>query len=52
MSLNIVDFPIVLKVYSDANWIFDLDETNLLVVIDSHLDWAGFMEIDQTNNYC
>jgi len=45
MSLNIEDFPIVLEVYSDANWVSDSDETNLLVVIDSHLDWAEFMEI-------
>jgi len=33
--------------YSDANWIFDSDETNLLVVIDSHLGWCEFMEISQ-----
>jgi len=27
MSLNIVDFPIVLEGYNDANWISDSDET-------------------------
>jgi len=27
MSLNIVDFPIVLEGYNDAKWIFDSDET-------------------------
>ncbi|WVY96015.1 hypothetical protein V8G54_028166 [Vigna mungo] len=47
-------FPAILEGYSDANWIFDSDETKSTggYVLCIHISgWCDYMEISQRNNY-
>jgi len=52
MSLNIVDFPIVLEGCNGANWISNSNETNPLVVICSHLGVVWFLGDQPDKWYC